>query len=179
MKRAGRYFDKAEFAADWPVQFLILVTGILLSILEGSLGLWPIFHGATPLLTLIFLSWMVLHYAKFISFYCVFIIGIVSDLLFSDLLGGRALVYLLAYYYITLRRAKLLQNDFMQIWLEFTLVAAGALLIQLLIFSLLFLTIPATTPILFQLGTTIILFPVSYVMLFSVERLILKVKMLS
>ncbi|MEL0206807.1 MAG: hypothetical protein VW987_10925, partial [Alphaproteobacteria bacterium] len=84
----------------------------------------------------------------------------------SDLLGGRALVYLLAYYYITLRRAKLLQSDFMQIWLEFTLVAAGALLIQLLIFSLLFLTIPATTPILFQLGTTIILFPVSYVMLF-------------
>ncbi len=50
MKRAGRYFDKAEFAADWPVQFLILVTGILLSILEGSLGLWPIFSwcNATP-----------------------------------------------------------------------------------------------------------------------------------
>ena len=46
MTRAARYFARAEFAIDWPIQFLVGVTGVLLTFFEGSLALWSLFYGA-------------------------------------------------------------------------------------------------------------------------------------
>lgn len=179
MIKSGRYFSRAEFAFDWPVQFLVGVIGVFLIFFEGSLGLWSLFYGATPLLSLVFLYWMMLHFEKFVSVFLVFVIGLLSDILFSDILGGRATAYVLAFYYIGLRRGKLLQGDFMQIWLDFAILATGVMIFQLLMFSLLNFAIPAVMPILFKIGSTLILFPIGYLTLFSLASLIGKVRMLS
>ncbi|MDB2324725.1 hypothetical protein N9W44_04100 [Alphaproteobacteria bacterium] len=174
-----RYFKRADFSIDWPVQFLIGVTGVLLALFEGSLALWSVFYGATPLLTLIFLFWLMLHFEKFIPVFSIFVIGMTADLMFSDLLGGRATAFIIAYYYVGFRRPKLLQSDFMQIWLDFGLVVAGVMLFQLVVFSLINLAIPSLMPMMFQIGATLILFPIGYLTLFSLSSLMQKVKMLS
>jgi cell shape-determining protein MreD len=174
-----RYFEKAEFAVDWPIQFLIIVTGVFLAVFEGSLSLWSVFYGATPLLSLIFLYWVTLHHEKFVTVLTPFLIGLMSDLLFSDLLGGRAFIYMMAFYYIGFRRPKLMQGDFMQLWLDFALVLSAVMVFQLAFFSLLYLVMPATTPILFQVGATLILFPFSYLTLFALASVMEKVKMQS
>ena len=81
--------------------------------------------------------------------------GRTGDSLYSGLLLCR------------LQTVKLLQGDFMQIWLDFVIVVTGVMLFQLVMFSLLNLAIPAVTPILFQIGSTLILFPIGYLTLFS------------
>ena len=67
----------------------------------------------------------------------------------------------------------------MQIWLDFAIVVTGVMLFQLMMFSLLNLAIPAVTPILFQIGSTLILFPIGYMTLLSLATLVEKVRMLS
>tara|TARA_B100001057_G_scaffold55236_1_gene49091 strand:- start:119 stop:658 length:540 start_codon:yes stop_codon:yes gene_type:complete len=177
--KTGRYFARAEFAIDWPVQFLVGVVGVLLVFFEGSLGLWSLFYGSTPLLLLVFLYWMMLHYEKFVPVLLLFVIGLISDILFPGILGGRAAAYILVLYYVSFRRVKLLQSDFMQIWLDFVIVVTGVMLLQLLIFSLINFEVPAITPILFQVGTTLILFPIGYLTLLSLASLFDKVRVSS
>lgn len=165
MTPRGRFFQKAEIDSDWPFQFLVVFFGIVLAVFEGSLALWPFFYGATPMLSLIFLFWVALHHEKYILLVTGFLIGLASDLLFSDLIGGRATAYILVVFMMDLRRAKLLQGEFRDVWVEFSAVAVGVILFQLVVFSALNLTIPALTPVLFQTGITMILFPIGYVIL--------------
>ena len=57
MIRRGRFFQRAELESDWPFQFLVVIVGMVLAMVEGGLALWPVFYGATPMLSLIFLYW--------------------------------------------------------------------------------------------------------------------------
>ena len=67
----------------------------------------------------------------------------------------------------------------MQIWLDFVIVVTGVMSLQLLIFSLINFEVPAITPILFQVGTTLILFPIGYLTLLSLASLFDKVRVSS
>ena len=165
MIRSGRFFQQAELESDWPFQFLVIIVGMLLAMVEGGLALWPVFYGATPMLSLIFLYWIALHHEKYVLLVTGFLIGLTSDILFSDLLGGRATAYIILLFAMNWRRQKLLQGDFRDIWVEFAVVVFGVVLFQLVAFSALNLAIPAVTPVLFQIGVTMILFPIGYVIL--------------
>lgn len=165
MTRRGRFFQKAELDSDWPFQFLVAVVGVLLAMIEGGLALWPVFYGATPMLSLIFLFWVALHHEKYVLLVTGFLIGLTSDILFSDLLGGRATAYIIVLFVMNWRRQKLLQGDFRDIWVEFAAGVFAVVLFQLLIFSALNLAVPALTPVMFQIGVTMILFPIGYVIL--------------
>ena len=161
----GRFFQKAELESDWPFQFLVVVVGMVLAMAEGGLALWPVFYGATPMLSLIFLYWIALHHEKYVLLVTGFLIGLTSDILFSDLLGGRATAYIAVLFAMNWRRQKLLQGDFRDIWVEFAVMVFAVMLFQLVIFSALNLAIPALTPVIFQIGVTMILFPIGYVIL--------------
>lgn len=165
MTPRGRFFQRAEIESDWPFQFLVVFFGIVLAMFEGGLALWPSFYGATPMLSLIFLYWVALHHEKYVSLFSGFLIGITSDMLFSDLIGGRATAYIAVVFLMNMRRPKLLQGEFRDLWVEFSAVAFGVVLFQLLAFSALNLAIPALTPVAFQIGVTMILFPIGYVIL--------------
>ena len=88
---------------------------------------------------------------------------------FSDLIGARATAYIAVVFLIDIRRAKLQQGDFRDVWVEFVAVTTGVVLFQFLVFSALNLAIPAITPVLFQVGVTLILFPIGYVILTTVN----------
>jgi rod shape-determining protein MreD len=140
---------------------------MVLAMAEGGLALWPVFYGATPMLSLIFLYWIALHHEKYVLLVTGFLIGLTSDILFSDLLGGRATAYIVVLFAMNWRRQKLLQGEFRDIWGEFALTVFGVVLFQLVIFSALNLSIPSLTPVIFQIGVTMILFPIGYVILSS------------
>ena len=176
MTPRGRFFQKAEIDSDWPFQFLIVLFGVILALFEGSLALWPSFFGATPLLSLIFLYWVALHHEKYVALFTGFLIGLASDLLFSDLIGGRATAYIAVVFMMDLRRPKLLQGEFRDVWVEFSAVTVGVMLFQLLAFSALNLAIPALTPVVFQIGVTMILFPIGYVILTAMNMAFNRIK---
>ncbi|MGB1176374.1 MAG: rod shape-determining protein MreD [Candidatus Puniceispirillaceae bacterium] len=165
MSRRGRFFQRAELESSWPFQFLVVIGGMVLAMIEGGLALWPVFYGATPLLSLIFLYWIALHHEKYVMLVTGFLIGLTSDVLFSDMLGGRATAYIVVLFVMNWRRQKFLQGDFRDIWVEFAVTVFGVVLFQLVVFSALNLAIPALTPVMFQVGVTMILFPIGYVIL--------------
>ena len=177
MNARGRFFEKAELDSNWPFQFVVICFGIVLAIFEGSLGLWSSFYSAPPMLSLIFLYWVALHHEKCVFLMSGFLVGLLSDILFSDLIGGRATAYIAVVFLMDIRRPKLLQGDFRDIWIDFSAVTAGVTLFQLILFSALNFAVPSLTPIAFQLGVTMIIFPIGYVLLTVVTSMLEKLRM--
>ena len=174
----GRFFQRAELDPKWPICFLIIVIGIILSIFEGSLGLWSALYGSTPMLSLIFLYWVALHHEKYVLLITGFLIGLTSDLLFSDLIGGRATIYIAVTFAMDWRRQKLLQSDFRDIWIDFSVVTAIVVSFQLLVFSALNFAWPSLTPVLFQIGLTMSLFPICYVIMATTSNTLQRLRTL-
>ena len=174
----GRFFQRAELDPKWPICFLIIVIGIILSIFEGSLGLWSALYGSTPMLSLIFLYWVALHHEKYVLLITGFLIGLTSDLLFSDLIGGRATIYIAVTFAMDWRRQKLLQSDFRDIWIDFSVVTAIVVSFQLLVFSALNFAWPSLTPVLFQIGLTMSLFPIGYVIMAATSNTLQRLRTL-
>ena len=148
----------------------------MLVLIELSLAQWPIFHGAAPNLSLIFIYYVMIYHNKLLPIFSIFFIGIVSDFLFSDLLGGRATALMLLAYVMQLRMLRLEQSDFGQLWFDFAISFTLVSLFQLVLFTLLNMAIPSLSPILFQIGVTLILLPFGFLMMFAFHSLLLKMK---
>ena len=176
MKDQRTYFEKADFHSDLPLQFLAAAFGLMLVLIELSLAQWPIFHGAAPNLSLIFIYYVMIYHNKLLPIFSIFLIGIVSDFLFSDLLGGRATALMLLAYVMQLRMIRLEQSDFGQLWFDFAISFTLVSLFQLILFMLLNMAIPSLSPILFQIGVTLILLPFGFLMMFAFHSLLQKIK---
>ena len=176
MKDHRSYFEKADFHSNLPFQFLVAAIGLMLVLIELGLAQWPIFHGAAPNLSLIFIYYLMIYHNKLLPIFSIFFIGIVSDLLLSDLLGGRATALMLLAYFMQLRILRLQQSNFGQLWADFVVSFILVLLFQLVLFVILNMAIPSLSPILFQIGVTLILLPLGFVMMFAVHSLLQKMK---
>ncbi len=176
MKDQSSYFEKADFHSDLPLQFLATAFGLMLVLIELGLAEWPIFHGAAPNLSLIFIYYVMIYHDKLLPIFSIFLIGIVSDLFLSDLLGGRATALMLLAYFMQLRILRLQQSDFGELWVDFAISFTLVSLFQLVLFVLLNMAIPSLSPILFQVGVTLILLPFGFVMMFAVHSLLQKMK---
>ena len=102
----------------------------------------------------------------------VFIMGLIADLLMSDILGGRATSMMLLSYAMRMGILRLQQSEFMDLWLGFAVSCAAVTLFQFIVFSSINLAVPALRPLMFQVGFTLILFPIGFVMMFSIQRLL-------
>jgi rod shape-determining protein MreD len=173
------YFEKADFQSNLPHQVLIGVVGLFLVFLEVGFAQLPVFFGASPLLSVILIYCMRVFHMKFMPIGTVFLIGIVADLLLSDIVGGRTTVLMLMSYVIEARKSRLEQSEFGQIWFDFLLCAAATLIFQLFFFSILNLAIPSLNPILFQLGVTTLLFPFGFLLIYSIHRLMQELSLIS
>ena len=176
MKDQRSYFEKADFHSDLPLQFLTAAFGSLLVLIELGLAQWPIFHGAAPNLSLIFIYYMMIYHTKLLPIFSIFFIGIISDFLLSDLLGGRATALMLLAHFMQLRMVRLQQSDFGQLWVDFAFSFTLVTLFQLVFFALLNMAVPSVNPIVFQIGVTLILLPLGFVMMFAVHSLLQKMK---
>ena len=177
MKDQRSYFEKAEFQSALPPQLLMAALGLTLVLLELAVAQWPIFYGSAPNLPLIFIYYMIIYHSKYMPIFTIFLMGIIGDFLLSDLLGGRATSFMLLAYVMQLRLLRLQQRDFGQLWVDFAISCAAVSLFQLLLFSVVNFAIPSLSPILFQVGVTLILFPIGFVLIFVVHRLLQQVKM--
>ena len=176
MKDQRSYFEKADFHSDLPLQFLAAAFGLMLVLIELGLAQWSIFHGAAPNLSLIFIYYVRIYHGKLLPIFSIFFIGIISDLLLSDLLGGRAAALMLLTYFMQHRILRLQQSDFGQLWVDFAISFILVSLFQLVLFVLLNMVFPSLSPILFQLGITLILLPLGFVMMFAAHTLLKKMK---
>ena len=177
MRDQRSYFEKADFQSDLPLQLLMVTLGLTLVLLELAVAQWPVFYGSAPNLSLIFIYGMIIFHGKYMPIFTIFLMGIIGDFLSSDLLGGRAMSFMLLAYVMQIRLARLLQSDFGQLWVDFAVSCTAVSLFQLLLFSAVNFAIPSLSPILFQIGATLILFPIGFVLIFAVHRLLKKVKM--
>jgi len=177
MKDQRSYFEKADFQSDLPFQLLTAALGLFLVLLELAVAQWPIFFGSAPNLSLIFIYGMIIYRGKYMPIFTIFLMGIIGDFLLSDLLGGRATSFMLLAYVMQVRLVRLQQSDFGQLWVDFAFSCAAVSLFQLLLFSAVNFAIPSLSPILFQVGATLILFPIGFVLIFAFHRLLQKVKM--
>ena len=177
MKDQRSYFEKADFQSDLPIQLLMAALGFALVLLELAVAQWPVFYGSAPNLSLIFIYCIIIYHGKYMPIFTLFLIGIIGDFLLSDLLGGRATSFMLLAYVMQLRLVRLQQSDFGQLWVDFALSCAAVSLFQLLLFSAVNFAIPSLSPILFQAGATLILFPIGFVLIFAIHHLLQKVKM--
>ena len=172
MKDQQSYFEKADFQSNLPKQFLVMFFSIVLVLLEVGLAQWPFFFGASPFLSLIFMYFILIYHDELMPIITVFIMGLVADLLMSDILGGRATAMMLLSYAMRMGILRLQQSEFMDLWLGFAVSCAAVTLFQLIVFSLINLAVPSLSSVLFQVGVTLILFPIGFVMMFSVQRLL-------
>ena len=178
MKNQRSYFEKADFQSGLPLQLLTATLGLTLVLLELAVAQWPVFFGSAPNLSLIFIYCMIIYHGKHMPILTIFFMGIIGDFLLSDLLGGRATSFMLLAYVMQLRLVRLQQSDFGQLWIDFAFSCAAVSLFQLLLFSAVNFAIPSLSPILFQIGATLILFPIGYLLIFAVHHLLQKVKMI-
>ncbi len=176
MRDQRSYFEKADFQSNLPFQFLAAAVGIMLVLLELSLAQWSVFYGAAPNLSLIFIYYMMIYHDKLLPIISIFMVGIIGDFLLSDILGGRATALMLLVYLMQLRLLRLQQNDFGELWVDFAVSCGFVLIFQLTLFSLLNMTIPSLSPVLFQFGINLILFPLGFVIIFAVHQLMQKIK---
>ena len=178
MKDQRAYFEKADFQSVLPYRLLVAIFGLLLVFLEVGLAQIPIFYGAAPYLSLIFIYYLRLHHPDVMPVFTVFLIGIVADLLMSNILGGRATAMILLAYVIESRQVKLEQAEFAQLWVDFAVSCAAVILFQLIFFSLINLTLPTFGPLVFQVGVTLILFPIGFLIIYTVHGLLQTMKLL-
>lgn len=176
MKKTGQYFEKAMEHSEVSGQFLIGFVGVILVLFEGTLASWPVFYGAVPLLSLIFIYWMALYHSKLMPFITIFIMGLLSDILFSDLIGGRATSYMLLALFINLRMTDPQDDEFLKVWVNFVFAVMAVMLFQLIFFSVINFSIPSLSPMMFQIGVTLILFPIAYLILFAISNLLGRIK---
>ena len=87
MKDQQSYFEKADFQSNLPKQFLVMFVAVLLVLLEVGLAQWPFFYGASPLLSLIFMYFIMIYHDELMPIMTVFIMGLIADFLMSDILG--------------------------------------------------------------------------------------------
>ncbi|MDB2390193.1 rod shape-determining protein MreD [Alphaproteobacteria bacterium] len=176
MKKAGQYFEKAMEHSEVSGRFLIGFLAVILVLFEGALASWPIFFGATPLLSLIFIYWMTIYHSKLMPVLTIFIMGLLSDILFSDLIGGRATSYMLLALFMNMRMSDPQDDEFLKVWINFVFAVIAVMLFQLFFFSIINLAVPSLSPMLFQIGVTIILFPIAYIFLFAISNLLERIK---
>ena len=178
MRDQRAYFEKADFSPNFPLQVLTAALGLTLVLLELSLAQWSVFHGAAPNLSLIFIYYMMIYHTKLLPIFSIFVMGIVGDVLLSDLVGGRATALILLSYAMQFRLLRLQQSDFSYLWADFALSCGFVLIFQLTFFSLLNMAVPSLGPIIFQFGATLTLFPLGFVIIFAVYQLMQRMKML-
>lgn len=176
MMKSGKYFEKAIEHSEVSGRFLIVFLGIILVLFEGALATWPVFFGASPLLSLIFIYWMTLYHSKLMPVITIFIIGFLSDILFSDLIGGRATSFMLLALVMNMRVTDPKGDEFLTVWINFGVAVVAVMLFQLTFFSVINFAVPSLSPMIFQIGVTLILFPVIYILLFAMSSVIGRLK---
>ena len=81
----------------------------------------------------------------------------------GDMLGVRVTAFYLVALLVTTRLVSNEHDDFISYWANFSLICIGVVLFRLLVFIVLYFNMPSISMLAFQIGVSIVLFPVFFV----------------
>lgn len=91
---------------------------------------------------------------------CVFFIGVFADILTGAPFGLQTFFYVLMFFVANLNRRYFLTLNFADLWMAFSLVLIGIMLLYYLFFMVVSLTIPPFIPMVFQYAVLTLTYPI-------------------
>jgi len=151
---------------DFSSQFLVLVAGLLIVLIEAALAEWGFFYAAAPMLSLCFLAWFVLMNPGHLPVFSILAMALFAEFLGLDELGVRVVCWLIAWQAFGWRRNGEQEPDFLSLWSFFAGLTLLLSVFRLLIYFIDRLSLPDLSALAVQTGFTIFLFPVIFVLLY-------------
>lgn len=139
------------------IGFVILVFAVFV---ESALGHISALFGSAPKLVFCLLFILSLRFPHTMTLFSVFTAGLVFDLIEGNPLGLTSSIYLIIMTASEWRRQFLLDADAGTVWSEFVLLIFGIMVYGMVIFGLYEGHLPPFSEMLFQIGLTVLIFPV-------------------
>ena len=149
--------------ADFSKKFLIFGMSLLIVFFEIALAKWSLFFGAAPMLSLCYIFTLLLLCPQFMSAITIIVPSLLFEVMGGDMLGVRVTAFYIVALLVTTRLVSNEHYDFISYWANFSLICIGVVLFRLLVFITLYFTIPNISMLAFQIGVSIVLFPIFFV----------------
>ena len=149
--------------ADFSKKFLIFGMSLLIVFFEIALAKWSLFFGAAPMLSLCYIFTLLLLCPQFMSAITIILPSLLFEVMGGDMLGVRVTAFYIVALLVTTRLVSNEHYDFISYWANFSLICIGVVLFRLLVFITLYFTIPNISMLAFQIGVSIVLFPIFFV----------------
>ena len=153
------YKNHAEFSK----KFLIFGISLLIVFFEIALAKWSLFFGAAPMLSLCYIFTLLLVCPQLISPITIILPSLLFEVMGGDMLGVRTTAFYLVALLATTRLVSNEHDDFISYWANFSLICIGVVLFRLMVFMVLYFTMPNISMLAFQIGVSIVLFPIFFV----------------
>jgi len=136
---------------------------LLIVFFEVALAKWTLFFGAAPMLSLCFIFTLLLVCPQLISPITIILPSLLFEVMGGDMLGVRMTAFYIVALLVTTRLVSNEHDDFISYWANFSLICIGVVLFRLLVFIVLYFSMPNIFMLAFQIGVSIVLFPVFFV----------------
>ena len=143
--------------------------------IEISFGFFLIFQNSTPSLLSIAIYLCLRKFSIHLSSFSLFTLGILYDVLLGSNIGISSMFFLLIKYFTQYLKLSFIENSSSDDWIYFTFVFISSFIITFSLNIILNLTIPDFSPVLFHLGSTLIIFPfivISINVIYFISKLI-------
>ena len=127
---------------------------------ESAMGHVAAFFGAAPKLVICFLFILTIKFYHALTIFSVVIAGLIFDLTQGSPLGYTSGIYLIVFMVAEWRQGVLSDAEAGTIWSEFVLMIFGVMIYSIIFFSLYEGRLPPFAEIMFQIGLTILIFPI-------------------
>ena len=149
--------------ADFSKQFLVFGVGVVVVFIEIALAKWPFFFSAAPMLSLCYIFTLVLLRPQLMPIASIVLVALLFELMGGDMLGVRVTAFYITTLIIRRRVAVNEKTDFIALWADFSLICFGVVLFRLLVFASLYFAIPSISMLAFQIGVSVLVFPIFFV----------------
>ena len=155
--------DTQNNYADFSKQFLVFGVGVVVVFIEIALAKWPFFFSAAPMLSLCYVFTLLLLRPQLMPVGPTLLIALLFELMGGDMLGVKVTAFYIATLIIRRKIAFNEQTDFIAHWANFSLICFGVVLFRLFVFVSLYFEIPNLSMLAFQIGVSILVFPIFFV----------------
>ena len=134
--------DSYKNHADFSKKFLIFGISVLIVFFEIALAKWSLFFGSAPMLSLCYIFTLLLLCPQFISPITIILPSLLFEVMGGDMLGVRVTAFYIVALLVTTRLVSNEHDDFISYWANFSLICIGVVLFRLLVFIVLYFTMP-------------------------------------
>ena len=127
--------------------------------IETSFGYLIIFNNSTPSLSAIAIYLCLRKFSIHLSSYSLFTLGILYDVLLGSNIGISSMFFLLIKYFTQYLKLNFIENNSNDHWIYFTFIFISSFIITFSLNIILNFTFPDFSPVLFHIGSTLIIFP--------------------